>query len=160
MSTKLQTSPNRWTCLPTAFGMAMDVKVGFIVKWLGHDGSDVVRPGLSEPDCYRGFHIQELIGYAWWKGFAVTPFEANPRITVDDGSKPILIEFGASNAERMLHVLHENIGVLTGQARPSGLHHAVCWNGFTNKIYNPIGVVQGIEDFAINTFWCLSNRQQ
>ncbi len=44
---KLQTSPNRWSCLPTSFAMALDVRAGQVIKWLGHDGSQVVLARAS-----------------------------------------------------------------------------------------------------------------
>ncbi len=149
---KLQTQPNRWSCLPTAFAMALDVKVGMILKWLGHDGSVVARPELPEPDCYLGFHIQELVGYAWWLGFATTPFEARPRSVVGDQVVPI--EFAAGNAQRLINVMQGRVGVLTGQSLPRGNHHAVAWDG--QKIYNPNGTIQTLDDFAIGTFWCVT----
>jgi hypothetical protein len=153
---KIQVTPNRWSCLPTAFAIALDVRTGMLIKWLGHDGSRVVRPGLPEPECYVGFHIQELIGYAWWLGSAVTPFEANPRSHV--GGEAVRIEFQGGNAARMLTALHANSGVLTGQSVATGSHHAVAWDG--SKIYNPTGAIQGLEDFAINTFWLISGRSR
>ena len=149
---KTQVTPNRWSCLPTAFAIALDVRAGMLIKWLGHDGSRVVRPELAAPECYLGFHIQELIGYAWYMGHATTPFEANPRSTV--GGEPHRIEFANGNDTRILTALYANLGVLTGQSVATGSHHAVAWDG--ERIYNPTGEVQGLEDFAINTFWLLS----
>jgi len=153
---KIQTTPNRWSCLPTAFAIALDVRTGKLIKWLGHDGSRVVRPELPEPECYIGFHIQELIGYAWWLGRAVTPFEANPRSHV--GGAAVKIEFAAGNDRRLLAVLHANSGVLTGQSVATGSHHAVAWDG--SKIYNPTGEIQDLDAFAINTFWLICDRHR
>jgi hypothetical protein len=137
--------------------MALGVRAGKVIEWLGHDGSQVVWPENPEPNCYRGFHVQELIGYAWWLGYAVTPFEANPRSHAGAGA-PIKIEFANGNAQRLLAALHHNVGVLTGQSGRSGSHHAVAWDGETGRIYNPVGRIETLDDFAINTFWCLTSK--
>lgn len=159
MITKLQTSPNKWSCLPTAFAMAVNTRVSFIIKWIGHDGSAIIRPDAEdESQKHLGFHIQELISYSWWLGFSVTPFEPLPRHRVD-GYEDYLVQFEAGNDKRIFTVLNDNIGVLTGQTLPDGRQHAVCWNGYSGKIYNPNGSIQNIGDFAINTFWCIRPRE-
>ncbi len=58
----------------------------------------------------------------------------------------------------MLAVLHGNTGVLTGQSVATGSHHAVAWDGKTGRVYNPAGRVETLEDFAINTFWCITPK--
>jgi len=136
--------------------MALDVQAGFLIRKLGHDGSRVVRPGLPEPHCYLGFHVQELISYAWWLGYAVTPFEANPRSSVGDGAVAN-IHFPEGNVGRMLAALRQSTGVLTGQSAATGSHHAVAWDG--EKIYNPTGKIETLDQFAINTFWRVTPRR-
>lgn len=62
---KLIKQPNRWSCLPTSFAMALDVSLKEIIDYLGHDGSEKIFPDRKEPHCRRAFHSQELIDYAW-----------------------------------------------------------------------------------------------
>lgn len=75
---KLIKQPNRWSCLPTAFAMALDVPLEDIIAYVGHDGGELKWPALPEPFCRRCFHIQELVNYCYAKGVAVIPFETYP----------------------------------------------------------------------------------
>ena len=126
-----------------------------LIRKLGHDGSQVIRPELSVPGCYLGFHIQELITAAWEYGYAVTPFEAKPRSHVNEGTVAE-INFPGGNVERMLKILESGYGVLTGQALPSGNHHAVAWDGY--RVFDPIGQVKTLNDFAIVTYWRITPK--
>jgi hypothetical protein len=74
-----QIKPNRWSCLVTAFAMALDIPVAELIRLVGHDGSEIVNPELPEPGCRRGFHIQEMIEACWSQGHSVTPIEVFPQ---------------------------------------------------------------------------------
>src|SRR5262249_31798948 len=120
---KLQTQPNRWSCLPTSFAMALGVPVAELIAMIGHDGSEV-RWVAPEPFSRAGFHAQELIRCAWKLGFSVTEFQAIP-----------LLRNRTSNAVKAIdnlvffrHALKQGIGVLTGKAINSS-PHAVAWDG-------------------------------
>src|ERR1043165_661673 len=63
---KLLNSPNRWSCLPTAFAMCLDVEVQDILNWLQHDGSDIIWPELHEPYKRRSFGVSEMIDYCFF----------------------------------------------------------------------------------------------
>lgn len=71
-------NPNAWSCLPTAFAMALGVDLNYILKDIGHDGSEITHAGLPEPLNRRGFHMQELIKVATQRDHAVTPIELAP----------------------------------------------------------------------------------
>ena len=75
----LQKMPDQGLCLPTSFAMAMDLPVAGILKQLG-DWRKPVFPGLPEPLCWRGTHIQECIRIAQGLGFSVTPRELYPQV--------------------------------------------------------------------------------
>lgn len=150
---KIQTQPNRWSCLPTAFGILTGVNVKFIIKWLGHDGSEIVRPELEDPFNRRSFHIQEMADWALDRGLALTGFEPNPVSVAKE--KPYFVQFPIGNQNRMMLLLKRFNGVLTGQSIATGSPHAVAWNSAKGKIYNPNGEIQDLDAFAISTFWTL-----
>ena len=111
--------PNRWSCLITSFAMVMETSVSELVKELGHDGSELVRPG-PEPLCRRGFHPQELIQIcAHSRGYAVETLEPRPRFE--------------DNIRVKVPFLMVGIGILLSE------RHAVAWDG--DRILDPSGLV-------------------
>lgn len=70
----VQTQPNVFTCLPTAFAMVLDIPVFEIISELGHDGSQIVDPDSPEPFNVQGWHPQELKLLCWKNGYSVTEF--------------------------------------------------------------------------------------
>src|SRR5260221_108718 len=96
----LQKQPNRWSCLPTAFAMVLDISVKEVITEIGHDGSEIVYPNLEEPKCRRAFHIQELIDFAISIGVSVVPIEPLPSSYIEI-EEPRIITFTLSHEERM-----------------------------------------------------------
>ena len=123
---KPQRSPNRWSCLPTAFAIALGVSVREVIERIGHDGSEVAFPGLPEPERRRGFHIQECIDVAIALGVSVTPIEAFPRHSPTVGMDPIVIRFPEGNEARFRRTIETTRGVLTGRGLRS--RHAVAYD--------------------------------
>jgi hypothetical protein len=78
---KAQQNPNLWSCLPTAFAIALDKPVNDVITALGRDGSEIIFAGLPEPLCRKGFHPQELIKYCLMQNLAVTRVELFPTAT-------------------------------------------------------------------------------
>jgi len=76
---QLQVMPAQGLCLPTSFAMALDMPVESLLSQL-RGWHDVIFPGLPEPLCWRGVHIQEVIRLALNYGYAVTPCEMFPQI--------------------------------------------------------------------------------
>ena len=72
----LQTKPNKWSCCPTAWAMALNIPVRELIERVGHDGSEIVHPGKNMP--FRGFHSQEMIKIALEFGYTATPIELAP----------------------------------------------------------------------------------
>jgi len=133
-----QIQPNRWSCLLTSFTIALGTKQKFLFDWIGHDGSEIIWPNEEEPRNRRSFHIQELIDYAWWRGFAVIGFEPYPRSS--NGSGAVYpIDFKINNQERLLKVMKTHRGVITGRTVDTNMPHAVAWNNQTGKVWNPNG---------------------
>jgi hypothetical protein len=139
---RLQRNPNRWSCLPTAFAIALDVPVAEVIKRIGHDGSEVAFRGQREPNCRRGFHIQECIEVALSLGIAVTPVEAFPRHAPAFDVNPVVISFPQGNEARFRRTIEESRGVITGR----GLYtqHAVAY-GY-RVIYDPGGFGLYLQD--------------
>lgn len=137
----IQINPNAWSCLPTAFAMALDLATHDFIRLIGHDGraEPYKLPGLK-----AGFHEQECIEAAQSLGYACTPVEILPCITPNaDGSETRCIYFGDEdgNWARFLHHLHEADGVITG-VYTGGVQlrgHAVAWSHLERMIYDPKG---------------------
>lgn len=123
-----QRQPNRWSCIATAFAMAMDIPVSDLIHQIGHDGSQIVAPLAEEPAGRRGFHSQECITVALSRGFAVTQIEVFP-VSLFQGDRRHVITFPPATAafdgnwERFLFHVHSSKGVLGGASRRTS--HAV-----------------------------------
>jgi hypothetical protein len=119
---------NNWSCLPAAFSIALGVDVCSFIEAIGHDGSQILWPGLKEPSCRRGFHIQECIDVAYRAGYCVTPFEVLPRHAPAFTVPPVTIQYGGSETtafERFNQLIEAGVGVITGHSNTT--EHAVAY---------------------------------
>lgn len=146
---RLQKQPSAWSCLPTAFAMAADIPVQAMLIWIGHDGSEIVRPEEPERYCRRAFHIQEMIDVMFINHYAVIPFEAQPILSIGRG-EDVKVDFPIGLVDRLAMLVDKEVGVFTGQSM-KGNPHAVAWDGF--RIYDPKGEILPISEFNIQTFW-------
>lgn len=125
--------------MPTAFAMALDLDAAEFMLLVGHDGGQIAFPGLPEPMCRRGFHVQECIAVALNLGISVTPIELFPVIqSTSAPSSSLRVLFGpseATNWSRFTHLVHETKGVLDGLGRRCG--HAVAYE--RGCIFDPDG---------------------
>lgn len=128
---RLLKSPNNYSCLPTAFAMALDLTLEEVYAAAGHDGSERYWPELPEPLCYRTFHVQELVAIAWKRGIAVTQFDFTPMLS-PDGVRAVELDPGI-NMPGMLNCWP---GVLLGRGLQH--RHAVAWD--REYIYDPKGL--------------------
>lgn len=138
--THLQLKPNPWSCAITSLAMVLQRPVEQLIEEIGHDGSEIIFPGLDEPMQRRGFHSQELIHLAWQHGFSVTAFELFPAIVpTSGGSVSVPVYFGQArgNWERLIDMIHTTQGVLAGRCSPNGVRHAVCYDH--GEIFDPDG---------------------
>lgn len=140
----LQIKPNRWSCLPTAFAIALQRPVAELIKRIGHDGSEILWPDLPEPRCRRGFHTQELVSVAWNLGFSCTAIECCPSLT-PDGKRLARVEFSASRVDEFLK---STSGVVTGAGKRC--HHAVAYHH--GCIYDPDGKIYPHTEMAAEHF--------
>lgn len=150
----LQESPNKWSCLPTSFAMALDKEVQQVLSLVGHNGSEIIWPKLKEPYCRRSFHIQEMILISYALGYTCTPFEAIPVSKPLGATEPYAIDI-ATPQGRMNDLLFDNYGVLIGLGK-SGLPHAVAWDGY--QIFDPNGTIYNISSFTLETFWYMRKK--
>jgi hypothetical protein len=151
---------NRWSCLPTAFAIAIGWKVDEFILHIGHDGSQVVWPGLNEPSRRRGFHVQECIDVLSRAGYAVTPFEMFPCITPAFTVPAYTIVYGGSPEaamRRFRDLVHRTNGVITGHGNVTG--HAVAYQRGT--VFDPNGQIYSFDDcekhgFTPVTAWSIT----
>lgn len=59
----------KWQCVPVAFSIVTDISANELMGRLGHDGSEIVDPSMTDPLCRRGFTCQEMLSilpeYGW-----------------------------------------------------------------------------------------------
>ena len=137
--------------MPTAFAMAMDMPVSEVIKFIGHDGSEILFPSHHDPYCRRSFHIQEMYDMCISNGIAVTPIELKPVGYVDIHT----IEYiDLGGWPRFHKYLDTQIGVLTGVTvfdKP----HAVAWD--KQNVYDPNGsMYQLCSNFMPDMFYVCS----
>lgn len=147
----LQSSPNWWSCLPTAFAACFGIPVRDLIKELGHDGSEMLFPEDPEPFCRRGFHIQEFIKPCLMRGLAPVFIEAQPSIESKKREvKPLTTE----NVANLSLYMHKYNGIVIGM-KPNNHEHALAWN--MECFYNSDGKSYQDYDIDIVMFIALLN---
>ncbi len=156
---KLQVTPNDWSCIATAFSMALGIPFAQFIGMIGHDGG--CQP-YDDKRFHLGFHIQECIDICFRLGFACT------EIQYYYGSRP----FAESQESIPVYSLEDcglrfatylklsTLGVLGGIGKQ--FSHAVAWDG--NFIYDPRGQVYPFEeainhDFRPQILWMLTKME-
>jgi len=146
---ELQTMPSRGLCLPTSFAMVFDVATRELLSALDDNNyNQVVFPGLPEPFCWRGFHVQQFVRYAVSRGFAVTPIEVAPAVAppppYQRQYQRVPIYQSTEAATRSWSLFKETIqtsrGVLTGYLSKDGgspAGHAVAYE--QGIVFDPRG---------------------
>lgn len=137
---------NAWSCLPTAFAIALDVEPKEILEFCGHDGSEILWPDLQEPQRRRGFSLHEMIDFCISQ--LVYPVEINA--DTGYGEEPC---FHLENEEfRLEHYMTTSPGVLVGISL-GGKNHAVAWDHKEQLILDPTGTKYKKDDFNIISFF-------
>lgn len=155
---RVQKQPNRWSCMPTAFSIVTGIPLPRIIAEVGHDGSAIIFPELSEPRCRRGFHPQELVSAILKLGYAATEIEAHPRLGRYGDTEGI--DVYPDPEARMLEHLYNHSGVIGGIGRGS-VPHAAAWDG--NRVYDPTTCLSSIltDTFiTVTNFWIVSRYSQ
>ena len=121
-----QQNPNAWSCLPTAFAISRGVELERWLDYVGHDGSEIVRAGLPDPICRKGFHPNEMIRICLLHYEAVTRIELVGQATPGGQYDPTTFDFGGwPEFER--HLFNSR-GVLDARTAV-GLGHAMAYEG-------------------------------
>lgn len=68
---------NRWECLAVATAIVMNIPVDYIIKMIGHDGSEIINKN-RDPLNRRGIHMQEVISLAFDMGYRPVRLEYLP----------------------------------------------------------------------------------
>lgn len=159
----IQRTPNGWSCLAASFATILGCSFKGLILEVGHDGSEIVFPGLPDPYCRRSFHIQEMIDCCDLLNLSVTPFEAQP-VSLPSVPEPFVGKWNAykldfdGNARRLMNKLENRIGVITG-VNLRGAPHAVAWDG--QNILDPAsGETYGVHLFSVQTFWRVQSNQK
>lgn len=122
-----QQNPNAWSCLPTAFAISQHVPVEDWIRCVGHDGSEIVRAGLPDPLCRRGFHPQEMIRLCLLDGYAVTRVELAGQSTPALGTyEAVRFDFGGWDS--FVKQMYTSRGVLDVRTNV-GTGHAMAYEG-------------------------------
>lgn len=141
---KMLLQHNSWSCLPTAFAMALDVLPKDILQFCEHDGSEIIWPELAEPHNRRAFGLHEMIDYCVSQ--LVYPVEVTRSIGYGLGR-----EFDAGHGEeRLKNYMDVKSGVLVG-----GKNHAVAWCHKEQMILDPDGLKYEKDRFDILSFFAL-----
>jgi hypothetical protein len=136
---------NKWSCLPEAFAMAMDMSAEELIQAIGDDGSEIIWPDLPDPYCRRGFHPQQIIPIALTRGFAIVEFQSDVRAY--NGRAMQEIKFPSPDIQTLLS---QYKGVIVGDFR--GKSHAVYWDG--SQIHDPRGMSYMFHDsISIRQFY-------
>jgi len=121
------------SCVPTAFAMAIDMPIVQMLAEIGHQGDAIVWPGLPDPTCRRGFHVQECIdicvAHGKWPVHIETCPASSPYSRLPNANEMYAIPMDYQR--RVEKYLTDNICVIFGQK------HAVAWNGM--NVYDPQG---------------------
>ena len=119
-----------------------------IIKAIGHDGSEIKWPELPEPNCYRGFHPQELIYLGDRFGFITTTFE--PRPVLQSGEPFVITNLPFEE------IIKNSDGVFTGETM-NGCRHAVAW--INNQVIDPSdGKIKTLDEFKIQTYYRIKSK--
>jgi hypothetical protein len=142
---KIQKQKNSWSCLPTSLGMILDENVDNIIIEIGHNGSEIIRPGEPEPYNRRGFHIQELVKICLHRDYALIQFDIDPCFEYD--GRITILENDKEYIDQLMKMYD---GILLGYM--DSRNHAVAWSHLDNCIYDSNGTIYAKGFFQIESF--------
>lgn len=140
--------PNSWSCVPASFSTVTGVPLATLLECIGHDGSEIIFPDLSDPYRRRGFHSQEVIRALVSFGFLFATFEFQPVGFLDETH-----HYQIEEEEAVLELMADSIGVVAGTVVSSGNLHAVAWDG--THCYDPMGFIYPLDLYKIQVFYRL-----
>ena len=150
----MQTQPNGWSCLPTAFAIATGINVTRLILMIGHDGSKILYPEFDDPHKRQAFHPQELLIVCYEYGFMVMRLDMEVYHGPLGTGPSHVLQLPQNVLNKMLF---ENNCVLVGTT-PSGKRHAVAWCSSRELILDPNGTVYSLDKFNIETLFVIKNE--
>lgn len=149
---KHQQQNNKWSCLPTAFAMCMDIDVDELIKMIGHDGSEIVWPQYPDPYCRRSFHPQEIFYAAITLAYSIMEIQEQPIMSPFTGAEPFKIDCGKMPMNLMCCRV-----VLIGN-NPGRYNHAIAYDPATQRNYDPSQSepIENLKDFKWHTCYAVS----
>ena len=146
---RLIKQPSRWSCLAASWAMVLDVNIDNLFEEIGHDGSEILYPGVKEPDCRRSFHPSEFLLPALTRNLGIVQVELNPCWETPYGETDS-VNHDEGNHRFLKNWMEQFDGVITGKT-PMGLWHAVAWNKI--KILDPANCYREEGYMDVHTFW-------
>lgn len=113
--------PNSWSCVACVAAMATKTNLEDVIKFIGHDGSEVDE-GSWHPDKRRGFSMQEILRYMISLDFYMGVFCSFPE-PCSLKEKPISIQIGVDVKTPAMGVFNSSEDKLPAWS------HTVYWNG-------------------------------
>jgi hypothetical protein len=138
--------PNRWSCIPTALAMVLNIPIKDIIIEIGHDGSEIIRPGELEPYNRKGFHLQDILKICLHHNYALMQFDTKPTILYDNK-----VSTWGDDTFYVNELMKMYDGILFGYVN-NDKDHAVAWNHLDHCIYDPNGTIYMKMFFNIESF--------
>ena len=129
---------NRWSCSIAAAAMVTGLTIHDFIKYIGHDGSDIVFPDLPSPLCRKGFTTAEIIDAAMSLGWSVTNIECYP-VATPDGVHTRDVYSENKIKSRMEHYFKHYSGVAIGERLDGRYWHCVAWD--KDRWFDPSGPI-------------------
>lgn len=139
--------PSAWSCIPTSFGMCLDLTPAEVMEAIGHDGSEIRWPDRAEPHNRRMFFWEECIPICL--DYLRFPVHVERFIGyVPEGCSNEIILDQTALLESMMGRVD---GVILGITK-NGKPHACAWNFKENKVYDPEGGCGNLNEYQVEHF--------
>lgn len=151
-----QVQPNAWSCLPTAFATATSIQVQEIIELIGHDGSEILFPALSEPKCRRAFHPQEVTKalLQWYQDkdevCYFTHLSTRVICYIDEENHYTL----EISVDEIWELMKQYDAVIIGEI--NGKHHSAAWDHKEVMCYDPCGFKYPAGKYEIHEIYLIS----
>lgn len=151
---KTQKFPDNWNCILASFCIVTELCYETLEKRYFPNWRDVVFKDSQ----VRGIHVEELVYVALDFDFIMVPFY-NRLVYNPTGDK--LQDYEIHMVSQFQNALQCYNGLLLGsyrfQDRPQP--HAVAWSHETSMIYAPERRIASIDEFDIDCFYGIINRE-
>jgi hypothetical protein len=121
----------------------MESSVDFLIKLIGHDGSEIIWPNQDEPRRRAGHTHHEMQYVARKLGYYLVDYKPGFGYAPPGETKLMTRSF----LDAWVDVLSTHDGVLSGSYKGRINNHAVAWNAKEGLIYDPTGYTAYIDQF-------------